>query len=330
MADLNLSVPAIEKLLDYTASGIGAVAGPVLLPWKAHFEGKAKRIAATSEADALKIISQAQASARSYLVSPDADVRGTVEMTREDVEQRIEFQERKRHANIASVVRGAAEGLGGESVSEHEPDPDWTARFFDGAQDVSSEELQELWARILAGEIESPGRTSLRTLSILRDMTQREARQFSDLMQFLISGFVFDEGIQQILGDRGGSAMVHLDHVGLFHSDFGVSPVMKLDDQGIHMATHHGHMLVIEGAPQSEVNLLECTSLTSSGKELARFCKHSPNLEYLSEFAKFLSKQNCQVKIAPIVGTDPSGRPFCIRSQLRPVGPAEGSGQEEP
>ena len=40
--DINLKVPAIEKLLDYAASGIGSVAGLMLASWKARQEAKAK------------------------------------------------------------------------------------------------------------------------------------------------------------------------------------------------------------------------------------------------------------------------------------------------
>ena len=32
MVDVNVKVPALEKLVDYTASGIGAVAGPMQKP----------------------------------------------------------------------------------------------------------------------------------------------------------------------------------------------------------------------------------------------------------------------------------------------------------
>ena len=169
MVDVNLKVPAIEKLLDYAASGIGAVAGPMLLPWRAHWEGKAKRISAradadvrsiqaVSEAEALPIIAAAQAEARQYLMASDAQVRGELEITRDDVTQRIEFQERKRLANIRDVVAVAAEVLGDKEVDDHEPDPDWTARYFDYVQDVTSEDLKKLWARILAGEVEAPGK----------------------------------------------------------------------------------------------------------------------------------------------------------------------------
>ena len=36
MADINVKVPAIEKLVDYGASGLGAIAGPLLAPVKAR------------------------------------------------------------------------------------------------------------------------------------------------------------------------------------------------------------------------------------------------------------------------------------------------------
>ena len=94
-----------------------------------------------------------------------------LEVDQDGIRQRIEFQERKRQVNITSAVREAAADLSHKEVPAHEPDPDWTARFFDGVQDVSSEDMRKIWAKILSGEVEVPGRTSLRTLSILKDMS---------------------------------------------------------------------------------------------------------------------------------------------------------------
>ena len=164
MVEIVLKVPAIEKLLDYLASGIGATAGPLLFPWRAYMQGKADRISARSYADTLPIIAQAQADARQYLDAPDTDVQGIVEITHEHIGQLIEFQGLKRLANTRLVVDHAAEELSDKEVPDIEPDHDWTARFFDCVQDVSSEHMQKLWAKVLSGEVESPGRTSLRTL----------------------------------------------------------------------------------------------------------------------------------------------------------------------
>lgn len=54
MVDLNLKVPALEMLLKYTASGIGAVAGPMPGPWRARRAATVRRIEAEAERDNLK------------------------------------------------------------------------------------------------------------------------------------------------------------------------------------------------------------------------------------------------------------------------------------
>ena len=59
VVDVNLRVPALEKLVDYSASGIGAVAGPMLAPWKARKEAKARLIESEGKADSLKLIADA-------------------------------------------------------------------------------------------------------------------------------------------------------------------------------------------------------------------------------------------------------------------------------
>ena len=207
--DINLKVPAIEKLLDYAASGIGSVAGPMLASWKARQEAKAKSIVAQGEAEAQRILAEgqattmgiiasAQADARAKLVSPDATVQGQLEFGTV-VTQRIQFQEEKRQANIGSIVRQAALELGDKEVQDHEVDHDWTARFFDDVQDVSSEDMQQLWAKILAGEVERPGSTSFRTLRVLKDMNQHVARIFSWFCVLC----VYSEGTRYASDDDG-------------------------------------------------------------------------------------------------------------------------------
>ena len=197
MADINLKVPAIEKLIDYGASGVGAIAGPLLAPWKASREGKARlesartdaevrRIDAESEATALSIIAKARSEAQEYLLPSDAEIYATVAITKDDIAQSFEFQGRKRLANARVVLEGAADELEDKEVDDHDPDPDWTARFFDYVQDVSSEDMQKIWAKILAGEVESPGRTSLRTLDTLRNMTKIDADLFNGICNFVI------------------------------------------------------------------------------------------------------------------------------------------------
>ena len=106
--DMGPLVPALGKLADYAASGIGSIAGTVLATWRAGRQAEARRIAARGEADssgilaegqsnAIKIIAEAQAEARQMLVSPESTIRGEIEF-RETVSQRIRFQEEKKAA----------------------------------------------------------------------------------------------------------------------------------------------------------------------------------------------------------------------------------------
>ena len=59
-------------------------------------------------------------------------------------------------------------------------DDDWLNVFERYAEDASSERMQKLWGRVLAGEIRKPGRYSLRTLRFLSEFSQGDALSFSN------------------------------------------------------------------------------------------------------------------------------------------------------
>lgn len=229
--DINVRVPAIEKLLDYVASGIGSIAGPMLAPWKAGREADVNRILARSKADELRILASGQSDALKTIRSETEDARKQLNETDgvllheisliDSIEQRIQFQEKKRQQNIGSVIGLAAKQLEDKSVDDHEPDHDFTARFFNDVQDVTSEEMKLLWSRILAGEVESPGCTSIRTLGILKNLDRTTAELFKKLCSVSVS--LKDPEGNQIIDARaislGGNASTNsLQKYGL---DFG-------------------------------------------------------------------------------------------------------------
>ncbi len=321
--DINLKVPAIEKLLDYAASGIGSIAGPMLASWKAQQEANAKLIAAEGEAEAqgilaegqsqaMQIIAGAQADARAVLVSPDAAVQGQLNFGAA-VSQRIQFQEEKRLSNSAAVIGQTAQKLGDRAVQDHEVDHDWTARFFNDVQDVSSEEMQSLWAKILAGEVERPGSTSIRTLNILKDLNRSTATIFRTLCSARIA-FQFGQlrGTPRNVGNEivlslGGKAALNalqqfglsfdalnvLNEYGLIIPEYNSSleqkiftDVSKSDGslRSVSMAFRfQGHSWVLVPTDQlAGVQSIELRGivLTRSGMELARVVALEPMPEY--------------------------------------------------
>ena len=329
--DINVSVRAIEKLVDYTASGIGSTAslffsrmvarrGSDARLISAEGEARARRVLAESQASTMGIIAKAQADARATLVSHEAVVEGEIDFGAL-VDQRIKFQEQKRQSNIGSVVQQAALELGDKEVQDHKVDHDWTARFFSDTQDVSTEGMQQLYARILAGEVERPGSTSIKTLSILKDLDRSIAVLFGTLCS--ASVFLSLEG-EDILDARvislGGDANRNaLRHLGLSFDNLNV-----LNEHGLIIADNTSRydirmcistigrnerqQKVVVRIPfrfQNRFWVLKPTTprktdaeyqasgvaLTKAGRELSRVVDCQPMVEYREELKAFFMSE---------------------------------------
>lgn len=235
MAEIKLRVPALEKLVEYTASGIGNVAGSLLAPWKAKRQGKALEIEAEHRAGAMVTIAKAQQEARAILENPDS-MYGAEFSISESIEQVVNFQQERRLRNIGSVIHRASDLLSEvEEVPDHEPDHDWTARFFNEVQDVSSEQMQELWARVLAGQVERPESTSIKTLDILKNINQKVANLFENLCSMSISIFDYagrplDIRVSSLDGSFSANSLVKL---GLPFNDLN-----RLNEHGLVVPTY--------------------------------------------------------------------------------------------
>ena len=310
MVDVNLKVSALEMLVKYAASGIGAVAGPMLAPWKARQDATANLIEARAEADSLRLIADAQADARRVLAAPDEARRGVLDIGPEGIAQRIEFQEKKRQANIASVVRDAAADFGDNEVTSHEPDPDWTARFFDCVQDVSSEDMRKLWAKVLSGEVEGPGRTSLGTLDVLKNMTLRDAQIFEDVCDFVIDDFIYyPKGYQTNHPTLHFNNILHLENIGLVHGSAFLSKSAKFSPSKQRLFFRYQNKLLSIAAQNDSIDIdIPEILLTAPGTELYRILECTVRMDYLQSFSSFLGGVNCELSYAQIVETLPDGR----------------------
>lgn len=318
---MDLNVKALEKLLDYAASGIGSVAGSMLAPWRARREAQAKEIAAQGDANVLRIHAEAQAEAREILVSQDANITGELDIA-DTVNQRIQFQEQKRQMNIASVVRQAASQLGDKEVENHEPDHDWTARFFNDVQDVSSEEMQSLWAKILAGEVERKGNTSIRTLGILKNLDQDTAclfRRFcSACVFFSPDGMTLVDARVPSLGGNAATnsldayglnfdALNRLNEYGLIISDYNSQYNYQISiglefgkpSQLIHVPFRfqgrHWILLSTSERDLSKEFRLTGVALTRSGRELSDIVGLENMDEFFQALFGFFQRENLEM-----------------------------------
>ncbi len=309
--EVKLEVPGLEKLVDVVSSGVGSVAGPMLAPWKARRESAARLIDAEAESEVLSIQVQAQAEARRLLVAHSDMVVGEIELG-DSVRQRIEFQERKRQANIEAVAHRAAFELGESSAPAVEPDHDWTARFFGEVQDVSSEDMQALWGRVLAGEVRQPGLTSLRTLGILKDLDVATAALFSRLCSAALilvgsDGEIFDARVPSLGGNAGQNSLApyglgygalnRLNEHGLIIADYNsyFTYVARDDSQGgSELRLQHQGVSWdwdIDGEDRKSVPVkLHGVAMTVAGCELSRVVSEEPVEEYTEALKAFLKR----------------------------------------
>jgi len=99
--------------------------------------------------------------------------------------------------NVAKAILKAEDILAGDSSAAPPTfaDPDWVARWRHSAAHMSSDQLQFLFAGVLAGEIKAPGSFSLRTLDFLKNLSRDEAERMQFVCPYLANArYVFMQG----------------------------------------------------------------------------------------------------------------------------------------
>jgi hypothetical protein len=129
-------------------------------------------------------------------------------------------EETKKQDNIESITSKAIPLLEDNSKPQKIND-DWVTNFFDKCRLITDEEMQELWAKVLAGEANSPGKYSKRTVNFLGSLDKSDANQFTALCGFSwvignICPLVFNinDAIYQKMGINF-NVLKHLDDIGL-------------------------------------------------------------------------------------------------------------------
>lgn len=124
----------------------------------------------------------------------------------------------RREINTTRALLRAEEAL--QDDAQEPPttkvDDDWLFRWRDSASEVSSEELQYLWGKVLAGEVKAPGSFSLRTLEFIRNLSTQEAEAIAILSELIIAGAIYRDA-KENLEEKG----VTFDTL-LYMQDIGV------------------------------------------------------------------------------------------------------------
>ncbi len=126
----------------------------------------------------------------------------------------------RQQQNVEDVTAKALPNVKADAKPE-EIEEDWLVNFFDKCKNISDEEMQSLWAKLLAGEANAPGKYSKRTVNFIAGLDKEEAEMFSHLCSFgayLKSLFLFIYDLKDELFIRNKvtyANLIHLESIGL-------------------------------------------------------------------------------------------------------------------
>jgi hypothetical protein len=196
--------------------------------------------------------------------------------------QRFIAEEAKKQDNIETITSKALPEVGEQARPEQVED-DWITNFFDKCRLISDDEMQNLWAKILGGEANSPGKFSKRTVDLLASLDKSDATLFSKLcgFGFFIIGQVCPliyNTDHQIYTDHGVDfpALSHLESLGLIHFNALAGYVQRGFNQKGFMH-YFGDKVWIEFPKPSDNDFqLGRVVLTKAGQQLALICGAQP------------------------------------------------------
>jgi len=207
--------------------------------------------------------------------------------------QRFIHEEEKKQANIESITRLALPELS-QDAKPQDVQNDWITNFFDKCRLISDGEMQSLWAKVLAGEANTPGKYSKRAVAVLSSLDKSDAELFRKLCSF---GWCFGPvHVIPLVYDAGADiyAKAGLNFMGLSHlNDIGL---IRFDNfsgfksKGLRKklaVSYYGTTMIVEfPKPEGNEFILGCVLLSKAGEELAPLCDAEPHpgfLDYIVE-----------------------------------------------
>lgn len=299
----------LKRLVEVIAEGIGAVTHPYLAKKNADAKAYEIRVISQAMAESRVLLSGTEYEDGKIKVLPQSQQSSEQLSLPNRAESRQAYQELRKQQNIEAVCANSAQALIGESkVAEDKPESDWINRFFEIAENISTEDLQYLWGKILAGEIQKPGSFSLRTLETLKNMSRQEAENFCKLGRYVL---------------RHKNMALYIDpekYISKQENTLGFAEIFALKDAGIiadsdflnfsfepssagttSQIFYSSLVLLFEREKDTPKITIKVGALTKAGVELLTLISIQPDMEYIKFIAQQFHSDGMKVAWAPVV-----------------------------
>ena len=205
--------------------------------------------------------------------------------------------------NTVNAILKADSVVDWSKVDLDQFNPEFRRRWISEASNVSDETLQGLWARLLAGELESPGSVSNDTMSIARDLKKERAEEFQTLCS---AALCYSEGRPIIVvgcGNPGANSLrsyglsydllMRLAHHRLIINDMNSYTDLAVDSSQLAIVRQQELTWSLHWSDDTKPHRIKGILFTLAGKELFPVVEKIPNPAYTAAMVKALGEAGC-------------------------------------
>ena len=159
------------------------------------------------------------------------------------------------------------------------------------------EKVKRIWSKILAGEAKKPNSFSLRTLSILGNLSKEEALLFSKCCSVMILNFIPNE--LDLLNRYGlkYNDILKMDDCGLINSSGTISARIEIGSKNKEIFYNNDYILFGSCEKNKVLNLSEFI-FTAAGRELSTIVCNDSNFNFILDYSKLIHEENKEISIS--------------------------------
>ncbi|MEW6995277.1 TIGR03899 family protein [Colwelliaceae bacterium MEBiC 14330] len=221
--------------------------------------------------------------------------------------KRVRLNQLRKQQNIENIMQKTLGYCSDFEIAQN-TDLDWFTRYIALSEDVSNPTMQDLWAKILAGELTNPGSYSYKALKVFRDMSIYDAKLLAKACSLavkdpnkkgirLISGAYQKPGLLNLFS-KERQFFCNLSHYGLSYADLLVlaennliflqENESRLMEKGDVLPFSYNGLALKLIASKANISL-QFYKFTPIGAELAHLITDKVNREFFEHLKAMLS-----------------------------------------
>ena len=287
---------ASVKLLEVISKACGIVYEPIQI-----------RLLASAKANEIKKIDEAISDSNNLIQYSNGNIvcEKALNLLEDRSNKVIEYQNKIEQKNLEDIILNAYENLEGEKLkTDKELDEDWICRFFKLAREINSDTLKIIWGKILSEEIVSPGKCSIRTLEILKNLSKEEAEIFQHISNYII--------------EHGNVAFILAGEKTLNKYDIIYGEILRLDEALLLNSNTSQYKINLNSAPKhmevfrynkyrikvseyvkykEEYGEMKVFPVTKAGRDIFHIISTKADIKYLEDIISSIEKQGLRVEL---------------------------------